>query len=199
MTKGMTATQFELVVSDVKQYAYCARIPFYHYVLPVEKKPTFKMEHGKEAHQIIEALEKRRKFRAYGLDKAERIFNVWLRAAHLGLIGKLDLLLKTETECFPVDFKYTQGRARRNHLLQLTAYGLLVEEAFQCQVGRGFIYLIPENDAVDCLITDELKAEARETVVKIHAMIQDERTPPPTPVRARCYDCEFQNYCADIW
>ncbi len=196
---GMAATRFELVVSDVKQYAYCPRIPFYHFVLPVERKPTFKMEHGKEAHRTIEALEKRRKFRAYGLDRAERMFNVWLRSVHLGLIGRLDLLLKAETGYFPVDFKYSRGGPRRNHLLQIAAYGLLVEEVFHCEVDRGFVYLIPDNDAVDCPLTEELRAAVLKATVEIHTMVEDEKIPPATPVRARCTDCEFRNYCADIW
>jgi CRISPR-associated exonuclease Cas4 len=199
MITGMVGKTFDLVVSDIKQYAYCRRIPYYHYVLPVEKKPTFKMEHGKDAHRIIEALEKRRRFRAYGLDRAERIFHVWLRSLELGLVGKLDLLLRTPSDCFPVDFKYTQGRPHRNHLLQLAAYGLLVEETFECQVERGFIYLIPDGAAVDCPIAPGLKAAVREAITGIHMMIRDERMPPPTDIRAKCHDCEFQNYCADIW
>ena len=34
----------ELCVTDLKQFVYCPRIPFYQYVMPVEKKATFKME-----------------------------------------------------------------------------------------------------------------------------------------------------------
>lgn len=35
-----------LRVNDIKQYAYCPRIVFYQYSMPVEKKATWKMEQG---------------------------------------------------------------------------------------------------------------------------------------------------------
>lgn len=38
-----------LRVSDLKQFIYCPRIVYYNYVMPVEKKTTYKMEHGKVA------------------------------------------------------------------------------------------------------------------------------------------------------
>lgn len=54
---GLTAT-------DLKQWPYCRRIPFYRYVLPVRARPTYKMGRGKEMQAAVEALERRRGFRA---------------------------------------------------------------------------------------------------------------------------------------
>jgi hypothetical protein len=53
-------------VTDVKQWAYCQRIPFYRYVLPVKVASTYPMERGKDVQGAVEALERRRGFRAYG-------------------------------------------------------------------------------------------------------------------------------------
>lgn len=206
----------ELRVSDLKQYAYCPRIVYYQYVMPVDREPTYKMAHGKEAQVSLEALEKRRKLRAYrldsaapddptnrglkdGLDSGERIFNLWLRSERLGLNGRLDLLIHTVQGYYPVDFKYTEGGVRRNHVLQLAAYALLVEERYETAVETGFLYLIPAKDVVVLALTDEMKREVLETLAKVRRMIRQEAMPPPTPVRARCKDCEYQNYCADIW
>ena len=33
----------------------------------------------------------------------------------------------------------------------------------------------------------------------IHAMAESESFPAPTPVRGRCAECEYANYCGDIW
>ena len=63
----------------------------------------------------------------------------------------------------------------------------------------GFIYRIPEGRPEVVTIDDGLKRRVREIVAEIDAMVQAERMPPPTPRRGRCQDCEFQNYCADIW
>jgi CRISPR-associated exonuclease Cas4 len=189
----------ELRVSDIKQYGYCARIVYYQYVLPVDRVTTYKMEHGKVAQIDVEALEKRRKLRAYGIEGGERLFNLWLRSRRLGLSGRLDLLIRSATGYFPVDFKYTEDLPRRNHQLQLAAYALLVEEHFRATVNAGFLYLIPRKDVVVFELSEELKGEVAAIVREIREMVWKERLPEPTPVRARCHDCEYQNYCADIW
>jgi len=49
-----------LRVGDLKQWAYCPRIVFFGYVMPVDKKSTFKMRQGNEAEEAIDRLEKRR-------------------------------------------------------------------------------------------------------------------------------------------
>jgi len=189
----------ELRVNDLKQFAYCPRIVYYQYILPVERVPTYKMEHGKTAQIDVEALEKRRKLRAYGLERGERLFNLWLRSARLGLSGRLDLLIRTQTGCFPVDFKYTEEPPRRNHLLQLAGYALLVEEHFGVSVTTGFLYLIPKKDVAVIDLPGKAKDEVLAMLETMREMVRRESLPEPTPVRSRCQDCEYQNYCADIW
>lgn len=189
----------ELRVSDIKQHGYCPRIVYYQYVLPVDRAPTYKMEHGKAVQIDVEALEKRRKLRAYGIEGGERLFNLWLRSHHLGLSGRLDLLIRSGSDYFPVDFKYTEDVPRRNLQLQLAAYALLVEEHFRMSVSTDFLYLIPRKDVVIFELSEKLKEEVKAIMSTIRGMIRTERLPEPTPVRSRCHDCEYQNYCADIW
>jgi CRISPR-associated exonuclease Cas4 len=105
-----------LRVNDIKQYAYCPRIVFYQYAMPVEKKPTWKMEQGKIEEAKIDRLEKRRKLREYRLVEGERRFHFWLTSERLALTGKLDLLIDSPEGLFPVDFKWTTGRPHRNHI-----------------------------------------------------------------------------------
>jgi hypothetical protein len=38
-----------------------------------------------------------------------------------------------------------------------------------------------------------------EMVREVRLTIEKEAMPEATPVRARCLDCEYRNYCADIW
>jgi CRISPR-associated exonuclease Cas4 len=102
------------------------------------------MQRGQDVQAAVEALERRRGFRAYGMRDGERRFGLWLHSERLGLSGKLDLLILTPDACYPVDFKDTEGGPRRNHRLQLAAYALLAEEAFARPAPDGFIYLVPE-------------------------------------------------------
>jgi CRISPR-associated exonuclease Cas4 len=188
-----------LRVNDLKQYDYCPRVVYYQYVMPVERKATFKMEHGKSAEARIDTLEQRRTVQRYGMPDGRRHFHVWLVSDALGLSGKLDLLIESSSGWYPVDFKETTGSVHSNHLLQLCGYALLVEEAYQCAVSLGFIYLIPGNRVEPVELTEELKSGALRALDRIREMIQSQRVPDATEVRARCTDCEYRNYCGDVF
>ncbi len=196
---AMAAVAVDLTATDLKQWAYCPRIPFYHHVLPVRPASTYKMSRGKDVQAAVEALERRRGFRAYGMREGERHFGLWLHSARLGLSGKLDLLIVTADACYPVDFKDTAGGPRRNHRLQLAAYALLAEEAFQQPAPDGFIYLVPEKRVVSVGLVEADRDEVRNALVEMRRMIEREELPAPTTLRTRCLACEFQNYCGDIW
>jgi CRISPR-associated exonuclease Cas4 len=189
----------DLRVTDLKQFPYCQRIVFYQYVMPVEKKTTFKMEEGKRAEVLIDKLEERRSLRKYRLSEGARHFHRWLRSERLGLSGKIDLLVESPLGFFPIDFKYTAGRVQKNHVHQLCGYALLVEEAYGKAVTQGFIYLIPQEEVVTVDLTTERKEETLRMLEEIRAMIHAERMPEPTPVRSRCEECEYRNYCGDIF
>jgi CRISPR-associated exonuclease Cas4 len=188
-----------LRVNDLKQFEYCPRIVFYNTVMPVERKSTVKMQRGKEEEFKLDALEKRRSLRRYQLGSGERHFRVSLESPRLGLSGKLDLLIISAKGHFPVDFKYTRGRPHRNHVFQLAGYALLVEERFQTRVETAFIYLAPLQEVVGINLTPELKLEALRRVEEMRAMIREGMLPPPTSVRSRCEECEFRNYCGDVF
>jgi CRISPR-associated exonuclease Cas4 len=166
--------------------------------MPVNKKTTWKMEQGKIAEAQIDELEKRRKLREYRLAEGIRRFHVWIESKRLGLSGKLDLLIESPEGLFPVDFKLTTGRPHRNHVMQLCGYARLLEEVYQREITKGFVYLIPQNDAVIFDLTEDRKREVDQLIGDIRRMIEQERMPPPTPVRNRCADCEYRNYCGDI-
>jgi CRISPR-associated exonuclease Cas4 len=188
-----------LRVNDLKQYEYCPRIVFYNTVMPLDRKVTFKMQRGTEAEFHLDALEKRRSLRRYKLGDGERRFHVWLHSERLGLSGKMDLLIVSSQGYFPVDFKYTRGRPHRNHISQLAGYAVLAEEQYQTTIETAFIYLAPVGELVAIKITKELKEEFSDRLSSMREMILDEILPPPTQVRARCAECEFRNYCGDIF
>ena len=81
-------------VTDLKQYAYCPRIVFYTYCLPLIRPTTGKMEDGRLAHEEARERERRRTLRIYGLEKARRHFDVWVASEELGLRGRIDLVLE---------------------------------------------------------------------------------------------------------
>jgi len=189
----------ELRVTDIKQYEYCPRVVYFSYLMPVEKKTTFKMEHGKLAEDDVDRLEKRRGLKEYGLTSGERFFHVWLRSEKLGLSGKLDLLLHTPDGRFPVDFKETRSVVWKNHVSQLVGYSLLVEENYSCTVNLGYLYFLPEEKVVPVAITREDKETARQVLQGMREMLERESMPEPSQVEGRCEECEFRNFCGDVF
>ncbi len=189
----------ELTVTDVKQFAYCARIPYYAYILPVPVVMPYKVARGHDVQAALEALEQRRTLRRYGVETGERLFGLRVRSERLGLHGRLDVAVRTPGSCHPVDFKDTEGGVRHNHVLQLAAYALMLEEQLGSPVPSGFVYLVPQQDVVEVALGEPERTEVESALASIRAFVAAETLPEPTPVRARCEGCEFRNFCADIW
>jgi CRISPR-associated exonuclease Cas4 len=189
-----------LTVTDLKQWGYCGRIVFYQHRFGVRAgRPTFKMTEGHEAQEMIEKLETRRTLREYGYEDAERRFNVWLASEQLGLNGKLDLLLVRADEAAVVDFKLTAGEPMPNHTLQLAGYSLLVEEELGLPVKRGFIFRIPDDRVYSIDLEAGPKEAARRGLMEMREMIESEVLPEATGQQKRCEECEYANYCGDVW
>lgn len=186
-------------VTDLKQWVYCRRIVYYHWVMPAVGKPTYEMKEAKAAQDLIENLEMRRSLNEYGYEGARRRFNVWMSDPAIGLSGKVDLLLESEKQVAVVDFKLTPGEVGENHRMQLAAYSLLAEAASGLPATKAFLMRIPDSRVFTVEIMDDLRHAVREAVTKIREMAATQSCPEPTSVVARCRECEFANYCGDIW
>lgn len=198
---------FPLRVNDLKQFAYCPRIVYFQYVMPVKGRATYKMEHGKVSEARIGELEKRRKLQRYGIDVGRREFRKTILSERLGLSGVLDMLITLDKsaadgfsgmEMIPVDFKHTLGRPQQNHHFQLCGYALLLEDVCGGVVSRGFVYLIPRNEAVVVEMTDELRSETIGNLGEMREMVVSQRFPGPAKQAAKCLECEYRNYCGDV-
>ena len=186
-------------VTDLKQWAYCQRVVYYHRVMPAIGKPTFKMREAIAAQDLIENLEMRRSLQAYGFESAQRRFGIWLKDDTLGLSAKTDLILESQDRIAVVDFKLSSGDVGDNHRMQLAGYSILAEIAYQRPAPVAFLFRIPDNRVFPIEISPGLRAAVTKSIADIRTMADQQLCPPPTPVRGRCTECEFANYCADVW
>ena len=190
-------SDFRFNVTDVKQFLYCPRIPYFLYVVPVPKRPTAKMDLGKAEHEIVEELEERRLLRKYGLDEGKRDFRVRLSSARLRLSGILDLLISGPTGHFPVEFKFSSRKPALNHKYQLAAYGLLVEEAMGAPVHQGYLYFHPLKQIYPVPLTQGVKDFTKRILRNLWDQVRTQRFPEGTRQLARCRECEYRLYCGD--
>ncbi len=188
----------QFLVSDLRQYTYCPRIVYYRYCLPTIRPVTFNMEAGKTAHQEEAGRERRRSLRAYGVEQGERRFDVEVDSPRLGLRGRVDMVIYRPEEVIPIEYKNSPGRSGRHVLLQLAAYGMLLEEVAGVPAERGFIYYIPARRAREVVLAASLRSGVEATVLAMRGMIEEERMPPPPRRRAQCEICEFHRFCNDV-
>jgi len=186
-----------LRVSDMKQWFYCPRVVYWTRTVAIERPVTRKMEYGRESHDILDRLEQRRTFQRYGLEPARRVFHLSLCSETLGLSGTLDLCLETPTGPIPVEFKDSLGGMRQNHVAQLTAYALLLEEQYGCTVPAGFWVSAPREEVRRVPLSDAWKARVRKGLEEMRGCIQKEVMPSPADRWEKCEDCEFLRFCGD--
>lgn len=190
-----------ITAGELKNWGYCPRVVFYRRRMPGASVPSYKMEAGIAAQAAVERLESRRTLAAYGWAEGQRRRGLWLTDEGLGLSGRVDYLL-VRNRVAPggaaaiVDFKLTSGDVGENHRLQLGGYALLVEARLGLHVDEGFIYRIPDDKVFRIAINTELRERIREALRQIASM---EELPEPTDQPARCEDCEYANFCGDVW
>jgi CRISPR-associated exonuclease Cas4 len=193
-----------LEVTDLKQYTCCPRIVFYRYCLPTIRPLTFLMEEGIRQHEEEEDREERRGLRHYQLQEGERFFHLALHSEELGLAARIDLTIVTpsrtapDAEAIVVEYKHSEQKAGAHFKLQLAAYALLLEEAWNIPVKRGFIYSIPLKQAEVVIITPSLRKKVVQTVNHIRQLVDHQAMPEPTTTQGRCITCEFRRFCNDV-
>lgn len=185
-------------VTDIKQYAYCQRIIYFTYCMPVQARDTYKMKEGKKRHSRNEELEPRRTLQRYGLDSGEKKYGVKLSSSRLGLRGEMDMMVVTENEYIPIELKYTTHQPGINHKYQLIAYCLLIEDQYQTTVRNGLIHLIPAKKTIEVDLTTRKREKIKDIIAGINSIVASEQMPQATQDRGKCTDCEYRNYCGDV-
>ncbi len=188
----------ELVtISLLKQYVYCPRVVYYETCTPGVRPRTYKMQAGNEAHERERERAARRTLIAYQVPEGERRFDVRLLSPRLKLSGLIDEVVLTPDEAIVIDYKLA-GWTGENHLIQLGAYSLMVEEAFNLPVHRGFIYLLKPRRFESVPIDEALRNSVMETLQSIDHIRLNEYMPPPVEQPNKCASCEFRRFCNDV-
>lgn len=191
-------------VTDVKQYACCPRLVYYRVCLPDIRPLTYTMQAGTQSHQQEDVRVGRRSLQAYGIEQGERLFHYPLVSEQLGLKGQIDMVIVSpsldarDKIIIPVEYKNSKQKVGLHFKLQLAAYALLLEEAFQVPVQRAFVYSIPQRKAEALSITALLRKKLGATLQQMRQMTVSEQMPERTSEYRRCPICEFRRFCNDV-
>jgi CRISPR-associated exonuclease Cas4 len=187
-----------ITAADIKRYAWCPRIIYFTHVLHLEERVTEAMEEGKEEHDdaiiapIVAQLKARKVIK--GLN---------LVSDTLRLSGKPDFILDTKFgELVPVEVKvaslYTSSKAKKDHVMQLACYALLIEDNFKRVVKRCVVYYLRDKRVAYVALTNDLKLEAKKAIDKAYKIIEQEEMPKVRQPINKCKNCGYYRYCYPI-
>jgi len=189
--------EYAVTISLLKQYIYCPRVTYYETCTPGIRPTTYKMQAGNEAHDRERHRAARRSMFAYQIPTGERRFDVRVLSPRLSLSGLIDEIVLAPDEAIVVDYKLADW-AGENHFIQIAAYSLLVEEAFNLPVKRGFVYLIKDRHFEEVPIDEPLRNSVLEALRNIQQIRVNEYMPPPVEAKNKCLSCEFRRFCNDV-
>ncbi len=188
-----------LTVGDLKQAAYCPRIPYFLRTLGVRPPATFLMQHGERQERVFTAQQKRHTVTRFRLPAGVRHSHVTVRSPDLRLSGTIDLAIEGDAESVVVDFKAGRDAIWDNHRVQLAAYALMAEERFRKPCRRGYVLYRERGHWVEVEINEALRGRTMELLHRLREATGLGLFPEPTEVMARCRNCEFLNFCGDRW
>lgn len=186
-----------LSVSDLKQFVYCPRIPYFMHILGFRERVTECMKEGVESEDRLVRLEERRRKLAKKLNVNGKLFNVSLYSERLGLFGLVDCVVVHGSEASPVEFKSSSKpkKVSENHLIQLVAYALLLESCMKKVSKKGYIIYEKHDELLEVSITEGLKRYTIKKIDEMKRVIAEEVFPETKQPASKCVSCGYRKLC----
>ena len=176
-----------IAISTLNQYVFCPRRCALMHIEGIwsdnehTAKGTILHEHADE--RGYETIGKARVLRALPLYSHK-----------YGLSGKADIVEVRGKEIIPVEYKKGKRREFDNDNIQLTAQALCLEEMFETEIKRGFIYHASSKKRREVLIDEDLRKATIETIEKVRELLSNEHI-PSAEYKPRCEGCSLYNIC----
>ena len=194
-----TETSPMLTPSEVVEHIWCPRFTYFMNVLmiPQFEDRRYKVLKGREVHKRREKENRDYLRKKLGVVNKEQA--VYLASPKVRVRGIVDeVLFLDDGTMAPLDFKYTeyQERAFRTHAIQVTLYGLLIEEVYQAEVIRGYVaYIRGGSKVLEVPLSDEIREATGQILDDIFSIIHTGKLPRKTANKNHCIDCCYKNIC----
>ena len=183
-------------VNLIRQWCYCPRIVYYIELTNFSVNYPRWVNQGEEFHEKEVIRWQRRNLSRFGLEEGRVYLNHPILSEEKGLHGIADMIIETEKNVFPVEFKLASSQKKRGGLLQLATYAILAEHTFQKPCPYGFLTEGSKSlHKVD--ITKDLRDQIMQVVSEIGQMLEKGVKPDSSATINQCSNCEYLNHCND--
>lgn len=189
-------TDHYLRINEIKNYIYCARIPYYRLCLGLDLE-TGLSRAGVTAEAETKTRMKRRKHALHSVKEGQRHFDVQLYSTTHQIIGRLDEIVETAGGLYLIDYK----DAIRDHgyqEVQMGAYQRCAQEMLSQPVLGQYVYDIGAQRYVPIEVTAQTDRQLQRIVQDLHELIRREVCPPPTAHTGKCNVCQYSRFCNDV-
>ena len=184
------AGQFLMAVEGLHAWAYCRRLFYLQHVEKIES-PDERVHAGRELHASLAA------------EEDGEFTSLELACERLGLAGKVDALKRRDGVWTPYEHK--RGRPARSadgkaeawpsDRLQITAYAVLLEDAFGRPVAEGRIRYHAEGVTVRVPVDQAARAALDEALADARRLRESLERPPVADNENLCRRCSLAPVC----
>lgn len=148
MAESETGDVQYLPISAVAELLYCPRNFYYRVV----EGATDQNGHLLQGRLEEESRDQRRVVMRDGTRQQR---GAMLSSERLRLIGVVDVIEERD-DIYPVEYKKGEQGDYLHHQVQLCAQAMVMEEVFERQIPRGFLYYGESNARMEVAFTDDL-------------------------------------------
>ena len=193
----MSSNSYSLPVHLLRQHLFCPRIPWYQEVMGLRPARPQWVRQGEAFHQQQKEIFRHRSLKRFGLEHAEKQFNVPVASATWQMHGVVDMVLETPRESHAVEIKLSGHKPTRGHFLQLAAYAILLGEKTKKPAEKGFVLMHNRGKTYPVLVDKRLREEVARLRDAILVNLMQNGLPDSPATPAQCTQCEFLNHCND--
>ena len=185
--------------SEVIEHLYCPRFTYFMNCLniPQHEELRYKVMKGRKLHEEREKENREYLRRKIGCIAKE--ISVYVASPAIRVRGVVDeVLTLADGSMTPLDYKYTEYRDYlfETHKVQSVLYAMLIKEAYQKPVYKGYICYAKDGAVLKEIVYKEADFKyAKDVVDEIFSVIVKGKCPKKTSWRNRCVDCCYKNIC----
>ena len=174
-------------ISALQHYIYCPRQFALIHIEEIYEENVFTIQ-GNIVHKRVD-----REKNYYNKKKnVENSLPVW--SDILGIYGVSDVVEFENSIPFPVEFKSGKKENKLADDIQLMAQCFCLEEMFNVDIEKGYIYYDKSRQRREVYFTEKLRNKLIETVKSVRRLLIKRLVPPPVS-DSRCTNCSINSFC----